>query len=433
MEQNLLPTEEETARLRDVFDLDKANLVWENPWFGLILMDLKMVPAPPEIPIAAVSYSHLYLQAVSQERLDKAGAGGRCYWSLEPVLRRTILAHEILHPALDHLSYPHGINPRVANIAQDCVINRILARDPRFDFKDLEVVSSKKDVLVALGRDIPVPGIDDMDWYEIYLALMDNLELDRLTREQADELCSALNGALGGDASPQSGNGRVEESPESQRERRKFLNKVVAVTQAEKDRGSVPAEAQRMCHKLVTPQVEWTSYLYQLVRTRVDRNDFSMKPCSRKAHIAYLPTMQSLEPSDVWLAIDTSGSMSEGDVSQGLSEFASLRQAIPFRLHLVDCDAKVHAEQVYEAHEEPDWTSVPIKGGGGTDFEPIFEAVAASREQGTSEKPSVLVVFTDTMGSFPDEAPDYPVIWVTNYEGASVPFGDLIKIDRYMG
>lgn len=46
-----------------------------------------------------------------------------------------------------------------------------------------------------------------------------------------------------------------------------------------------------------------------------------------------------------------------------------------------------------------------MKGGGGTDFRPLFDRLAEE-----SEPPAGVVYRTDLAGSFPDEPPQYPVI-----------------------
>jgi predicted metal-dependent peptidase len=63
-------------------------------------------------------------------------------------------------------------------------------------------------------------------------------------------------------------------------------------------------------------------------------------------------------------------------------------------------------------------------GGGGTSFIPPFEWIKANDDE---EKIDAAVYLTDLMGSFPREAPPYPVIWCTILPG-EVPFGDVVNI-----
>jgi predicted metal-dependent peptidase len=74
-----------------------------------------------------------------------------------------------------------------------------------------------------------------------------------------------------------------------------------------------------------------------------------------------------------------------------------------------------------------------LKGGGGTDFVPVFEAAAHMRP-----RPEVLVFCTDGMGPAPAEPP-YPlrVIWLLvgpykqrpyAYNGP-ITYGEFIEVD----
>ena len=61
-------------------------------------------------------------------------------------------------------------------------------------------------------------------------------------------------------------------------------------------------------------------------------------------------------------------------------------------------------------------------GGGGTDFRPAFDAVQ------TWEEPPVCIIYlTDLAGTFPEQDPGIPTLWVTGRSDArEVPFGELL-------
>jgi predicted metal-dependent peptidase len=64
-----------------------------------------------------------------------------------------------------------------------------------------------------------------------------------------------------------------------------------------------------------------------------------------------------------------------------------------------------------------------MTGGGGTSFVPVFKKV---EELGIT--PALLIYFTDGYGTFPDEPPPYPVIWVMT-EDVTPPFGEVVKVE----
>ena len=63
-----------------------------------------------------------------------------------------------------------------------------------------------------------------------------------------------------------------------------------------------------------------------------------------------------------------------------------------------------------------------IKGGGGTDFRPVFDYITEH-----DLKPETMVYLTDLYGDFPHEAPAYPVVWAAT-TNENVPWGDVVRI-----
>jgi|ERR1700694_4557922 len=62
------------------------------------------------------------------------------------------------------------------------------------------------------------------------------------------------------------------------------------------------------------------------------------------------------------------------------------------------------------------------KGGGGTDFRPVFDWVEAN-----DIRPACLIYLTDLCCSSYPALPDYPVLWVTDSRRAA-PFGETLQI-----
>jgi predicted metal-dependent peptidase len=446
----LVPTDEEMQKVEELFIVDRMKFVSDMQFYGVLLMELTAM-GTAEVPVGAVNYRNLYLHAISKERSAENKEEGFPYWELSSVGRRTLLAHEICHLVFEHLSIPRDFDQYIANIAQDAVINRILNEDSFFDLNELPEGSVKpiKDYnSVATGftigkgenqKTFNIPDFNTKDWIPIYWDIYKQLEKEAggKGRENLAEAIGELAEKLAG-SNPMSGDVKGQEdggtSPEFEQEKARFRQKVVAVYEACKSQGTLPGEFKRYVDELEDGKVHWTTYLRNLLKTEISRDDFSHKNNSRRAHISFggkrrppvFPKVESEALGDVFLALDTSGSMSQKDISEGLSEFASLRQTTPFNLYFVSCDAQAYDVTVYERFEEPDWSKMPIAGGGGTDFNPVFDLVEKYRKE-KGVRPALLVYFTDTMGSFPPQEPDYPVIWVCNYQSGRVPWGTLVS------
>ena len=96
------------------------------------------------------------------------------------------------------------------------------------------------------------------------------------------------------------------------------------------------------------------------------------------------------------------------------------------KMILIDCDMKIQNIRIIEEGNSIDGSNLPWEdrsffGGGGTSFVPVFEWL-----EDQDITPEVLIYFTDGMGQYPLDEPNYPVIWVVT-EDTNVPFGDMIK------
>jgi predicted metal-dependent peptidase len=126
---------------------------------------------------------------------------------------------------------------------------------------------------------------------------------------------------------------------------------------------------------------------------------------------------------NVVIAVDTSGSITDEEMREFVSEVDTLKSQVNARVLLHACDERLdeHGPWTFEPWEA---FSLPASlcGGGGTDFRPVFEWVERDRIH-----PDVLVYFTDAEGEFPSAAPQYPVIWLVKGKG-KVPFGERIAL-----
>lgn len=422
-------TPEEIKEVSEAFIMDRTSFISSYPFYGILLLELTALVGT-EVPIAGINYKNIVLQGrTSTSRKEPTTA----YHSISRMGREALLAHEILHLVFEHLSIPMSFDYEIANIAQDAVINRILANDPNIRFSELpKGVVTPYPYGITIGKGvnqvkIPIPNYYQKDWVPIYhdiLKFMKNQHPD-LSESEIGELLKSLN-PINGDCSYN------DESQGDLAEREqaafKFQQKFISVVESCKAQGSIPAELDRYASSLRKGKVSWVEHLRQMVRTKMAKNDFSWKRNSRRSHLGFFPRVESNELADIVVALDTSGSMSQEDLNDGLSEFVSLRATEPFNFHFVSCDHKAYEMKSYDSTEEPEWDQLPIKGGGGTSFEPVFDLIEEKKKEGL--EPVLLVYFTDTMGTFPKYPPEYPVIWVTNYTRADVPFGTLIKIDR---
>jgi predicted metal-dependent peptidase len=157
--------------------------------------------------------------------------------------------------------------------------------------------------------------------------------------------------------------------------------------------------------------------------TAAARDDYSYQRPSRREGDAILPTLKSTQV-DVIVVLDTSGSVTDLEMQEFVSEINAIKGQMRARLSLHACDAELcsNGPWVFEPWEDFNMP-VDVYGRGGTSFKPIFE-----RLEREGCRPDLLVYFTDADGDFPRTEPNYPVIWLVKGRG-KVPWGQRIQLN----
>lgn len=204
----------------------------------------------------------------------------------------------------------------------------------------------------------------------------------------------------------------------------------MAMATATRMQGNMPLGAEQLFAGLLSPSVDWKEELRNFFEQSMALQDYSWtRPNIRYiSQGLYLPSLQGQGIPAVVIARDTSGSIDEQYLIRFNSEIADVMASVkPEVLYVLDIDAEVQRVQEFEAGADEMDLDQLVKGRGGTAFEPAFEWVQA---QGIDCK--ALLYLTDMEGSFPDEAPEYPTLWVVpegTTRGKTPPFGQLLEIE----
>lgn len=191
-----------------------------------------------------------------------------------------------------------------------------------------------------------------------------------------------------------------------------------------KSQGKLPADFERAIAKILKPKVDWLRALRNKLRygvSRMEKRDVTWTIPNRRflGKNFIFPSNIGPESPKVAYAVDTSGSMSQRDLEQAMSELEDIRKRFNAKVYVLDCDADVHGSG-WISPQEP----LPVlNGGGGTDFRPVFDHLAENRI-----KPDYCVFFTDGYGSFGDDEPSYPVLWIMTSD-VKPPFGETIQVN----
>jgi len=394
-----------TERIRKA----RTALLLDHPFFGSLLFRLKSEECR-SIPTMATNGVVLRYNPAFVDTLNAATLAG-------------VLAHEVMHRALQHHTRRSKRDPRRWNEACDYAINPLLL-DAGLHLPD--------DALVD-------PRFRGMSAEQIYNlreteAQPDSGSESESAQDKNDDRGSESNDSTGGNnndgssAVPESqgGIGQVIDAPEAgeygscneeqAREWEIAVNQAATVAQ---QAGKVPAGLKRTLEGAAEAKIDWRELLRRLWSDTIPTDSSWMRPNRR--HIwsgQYLPGVVREGVGELAIAIDCSGSVNARLLRLFEAEIRSILEGQrPERVHVLYFDAEVQKVDTYTAGEALHLDPV---GGGGTDFGPCF---AWLDEHGI--RPQTLVFLTDLYGTFPDDAPDYPVLWAST-GSRHAPFGSVI-------
>ncbi len=196
-----------------------------------------------------------------------------------------------------------------------------------------------------------------------------------------------------------------------------------------KDRGTMPLAAERIIEALKNPILDWRTILNDFVQEEIC--DYSFAPPDKRMEDSpfFLPDFNEKDEKakDILFMIDTSGSMSDDQITQCYSEIYGAIGQFNGKLQgkLGFFDATVVEPTPFE--DEDEFKIIRPKGGGGTSFHIIFEYVEKFMQD---ELPVSIVILTDGFAPWPAEADalGIPVLWIINNEEAQPPWGKVARL-----
>lgn len=396
----------------------RTQLLLNQPFFGTLCVRLKLTPEPG-FPTMATNGQRIIFNHGFVEKLSPAELEG-------------VLAHEVLHCALAHHCRRGQRDPGLWNEACDYAVNPILLDngmrlpagvlvDPAFHGLSAEEIYAR----LKKGRENEPPPPDGSNHPSGGGCSGPPQSLTDGSSQNEPSDTPQLGARPGGFGEVLDAQGQ-DDGPASQAENSRQEHEwSVAANQAlhaAKACGRVPGGLERQLERARESLQDWRSILRDFIAA-VDPSDYGWTPPNRRfvASGLYLPSVIRTGVGQIVIVVDTSGSVGCEEIEQFAAEITAIASAArPERIHVIYADAAVHAAEEFEAGDE---MVLRPQGGGGTDFRPAFEWV---EEHGLA--PKCLLYLTDLCcRSYPDEAPAYPVLWVTD-SGRTAPFGETLRI-----
>lgn len=338
----------------------------DTAFYTAILFSLKQ-QITEEIPTAATDGKHLLINPAF-------------FWDLSINERIGLLAHEVLHVALDHMHRRGSRDPMVWNMAADYVINS---------------------ALIKASYKLPANGLHDTKYDNMTTEQVYNLLYNEPERQKKAE-----SNSFGGDIQyPE--NAKDPASAVTQEEVTEIILR--ASTQAKamgQPPGSIPGEIDMQLQRTLNPPLPWHLILNNYL-TEFAKDDYTFKrPNRRYMPDFYLPSAHSEAICNLAVCVDTSSSVTDSQFNDFITKIYEMQKMLqPQKISVMAFNTQFVSEQELSLDDNP-FKKLVFKGRGGTSIKPVHEWLA-------KVKPTVAIIFTD--GEFQQTEPinkTIPLVWL---------------------
>lgn len=388
----------------------RVGLLLRHPFFGNMATRLGIQECDEWCPTAATDGRNLYYNTEFFSKLSAREI-------------EFVIAHEILHCVFDHIGRTEQRDRQIYNIACDYIVNNTLVRD--------NIGEQPKDI--PIFQDFKYEGWSSEKVYDEIYKKYDEKQLKKLGQLLDEHLEWGDNDGQGqGKNDKNKEEGQKKKPTFSKEELRKIRDEIkdsILQSAQAAGAGNLPKEVERIVQSMTNPKMNWREILQTQIQSTI-KSDYSfMRPSRKGWHSGVvLPGSQFEQTIDIAVAIDASGSISEKQLTEFLSEIKSIMdQYKDYRIKVWTFDTEVYNEQDYGPNDG-DISQYQITGGGGTDFMCNWEYMKKN-----DIVPKRLIMFTDgyTYDSWGD--PYYCdtvfVIHDNHNDRVEAPFGVTTKYE----
>lgn len=379
----------------------RINLLTDFPFYGSICMKL----VPRELSEEEVKAFDIRTMAVD--------IYGNLMYNPKWIEQQTddvmqaAVCHETLHLCLKHLERIGTRDQKLWNLATDSAINDILKGSFRVPnswvhFKEMSRKSAEEiyDWLIKNIQIIRIPvgcGFDK------------HIYSDKSREGCRGERCRGEHRGKGGattgaTASPFYQEGQTPFDPtRAIREAYNFA----------KSQGRVPAGIERVFADILAPQMNWKDILRKYLVQMIPHDYSYVRPSKKSYACGYYLPMITKEEIELVIGVDSSGSISDTEYAEFLSEIVGMcRQFEALRATVIVCDAAVQCVQEIDNNFDPN--SIKGRGYGGTLSQPVYDWIV---ENIGEQNVKLLIYFTDGYIDLPNKVYAFHTLWVVTKNG----------------
>jgi len=349
----------------------RIKLLREKPFFGYALMHVHIISTKDLKPRGPkIVYSEDFVEQLDDEELQ------------------AVLCHELLHYLLGHTKRAKVLREKVAddqyyrrmNIAQDIVVNSILYKNG-FKLPRTKLIVNGSEIRVRQGGILPV-----VEGGELVVRIVDAdrkvYEIRKPDEKSSEEVYWEIRefSVRGGDE----GHDETMYFSDDDNEMGNTTSKSTVVKAKDvasgiktpeelmseaytyaKMHGNTPAGFERIVKEALKPKVRWDVALRQYISKLIPFDYTYLKPSKQSPPNIVLPGVEMCEFLEGIVAVDASGSISDEELSQFMTEIDWLARNYAINLTLISFDVEIQSMQkIRNAFELKKFKP---RGGGGTD------------------------------------------------------------------
>jgi len=377
--------------LKDVsIEKEVVLMLKHKPFYGHLLQNFKRI-ITDEVPTLCVNITDKINLYINPD----------FYNSLSLPEKLGVLEHEILHIVNKHCIRGRKTNQEIFNYACDISINPYIKSYSSGDYKS----KLPEGALFPKTFDLP----EEKTAEEYYKLLIQKAKKVKIKEVKGV-----------GDHS------KWKEGNESEDYQHQIVKNAIKKTiEKTNDYGSLPSNIQAEIKKALSHEtVNWRSILQKFIyRATIVNNIPTRKKPNRRYGFNFDGNKVECK-LDMLVAIDTSGSISDTDLSLFFSEIEKIK-ALGMEILIVESDTRVG--KVYKYKNVPK----TVTGRGGTDFKPVFNYAKSLKQ-----KPNCIVYLTDLEADLSFSNPtNIPTLWAVTENGSdikNIPFGVAVKLKNDM-
>jgi predicted metal-dependent peptidase len=385
-------------KVREILVTARVGLLLKASFFGNLATRLKLVNADEWCGTAATDGRNFYYNT-------------RFIEMLKPKEVEFLFGHEVLHCVYDHMGRKGDRDHQLWNIANDYCVNADLKKHRVGDF-----ITS-----VPCLYEEKYEGKSSEEIYDILYEKADKINIDSLLKKLLDDHLDGEGDGGGGTES--NGTGKEPQLTEEEKAAIRDEIKEAVLSAAQTcDASNIPLGVKRMIQQLTDPKMNWRELLQMQLQSTI-KSDYTWMRSGRKGWDmdAVMPGMNNTDMIDIAVAIDMSGSIGDEQGRDFLSEIKGIMETFDnFKIHVFAFDTETYNPQQYNSENLDDIEEYELNGGGGTDFDSIFNYLKSEEIE-----PKRLVVFTDgyPCGSWGD-ANYCDTVWIIHGDkNPNPPFG----------